>query len=71
MNDEDLRDLFAGLAMQSIIREVYADNLADHGCESIARKAYYMADKMIEAKYADEELEPEPELGITAIKKQN
>lgn len=65
MNDEDLRDLFAGLAMQSIIREVYADNLADHGCESIARKAYYMADKMIKAKYAEEE----PEVGITAIKR--
>jgi hypothetical protein len=70
MNDEDLRDLFAGLAMQSIIHEVYADNLADHGCESIARKAYYMADKMLDAKYADDEPEPvpEPEMGITAIK---
>jgi len=65
MDDEDLRDLFAGLAMQSIIHEVYADNLADHGCESIARKSYYMADKMIEAKYAEEE----PEVGITAIKR--
>ncbi len=52
MEDEELRDLFAGLAMQSIIHEVYADNLADHGCESISKKAYYMADKMIEAKYA-------------------
>jgi len=67
MNDEDLRDLFAGLAMQSIIHEVYADNLADHGCKSIARKAYYMADAMIEEKYADNE--PEPEMGITAIKR--
>jgi hypothetical protein len=67
MNDEDLRDLFAGLAMQSIIHEVYADNLADHGCKSIARKAYYMADAMLDAKYA--EPEPEPEMGITAIKR--
>jgi hypothetical protein len=67
MEDEDLRDLFAGLAMQSIIHEVYADNLADHGCESIARKAYYMADKMLDAKYAN--AEPEPEMGITAIKR--
>lgn len=65
MNDEDLRDLFAGLAMQSIIHEVYADNLADHGCGSIARKAYYMADAMIKAKYAEEE----PEVGIAAIKR--
>jgi hypothetical protein len=67
MEDEDLRDLFAGLAMQSIIHEVYADNLADHGCKSIARKAYYMADAMLDAKYA--EPEPEPEMGITAIKR--
>jgi len=66
MNDEDLRDLFAGLAMQSIIHEVYADNLADHGCKSIAKKAYYMADAMIEAKYADFE---EPDVGITAVKR--
>ena len=65
MNDEDLRDLFAGLAMQSIIHEVYADNLADHGCESIARKAYYMADKMLDAKYEDNV----PEVGIAAVKK--
>ncbi len=66
MNDEDLRDLFAGLAMQSIIHEVYADNLADHGCKSIAKKAYYMADAMIEAKYAEPD---EPDVGITAVKR--
>ncbi len=66
MNDEDLRDLFAGLAMQSIIHEVYADNLADHGCKSIARKAYYMADAMLEAKYAEPD---EPEVGIAAVVK--
>ena len=65
MNDEDLRDLFAGLAMQAFIHEVYADTIADHGCESIARKAYYMADKMIDAKYADEE----PDVGIAAVVK--
>ena len=64
MKDEDLRDFFAGLAMQSIIHEVYADNLADHGCKSIAKKSYYMADAMIEAKYTEDE----PEEGITAIK---
>jgi hypothetical protein len=68
MKDEDLRDFFAGLAMQSIIREVYADNLADHGCESIARKSYYMADKMIEAKYAVKEL---PDEGIAGVVKKS
>ena len=50
MNDEDLIDLFAGLAMQTFIHEVYADNIADHGCESIARKAYYMAETMLKEK---------------------
>ena len=50
MIDEDLIDLFAGLAMQAFIHEVYADNLADHGCESIARKAYYMAEVMVKEK---------------------
>ena len=50
MNNEDLIDFFAGLAMQAYIREVYADNIADHGCESIARKAYYMAEVMVKER---------------------
>ena len=45
-----LRDFFANAAMQAFIHEVYADNMADHGCESIARKAYYMADVMMKAR---------------------
>jgi hypothetical protein len=45
-----LRDFFANTAMQAFIHEVYADNMADHGCESIARRAYYMADVMIKEK---------------------
>jgi len=60
MNDEDLRDLFAGMALQGI--------LAGGGSNLIARETavncYALADAMIEAKYA----EPEPEMGITAIK---
>jgi hypothetical protein len=39
--------------------------------KSFATIAYKYADAMLDAKYADEGLEPEPELGITAIKKQN
>jgi|APGre2960657505_1045072.scaffolds.fasta_scaffold247145_2 hypothetical protein len=50
MNDEDLIDFFAGLAMQAFVHEVYADNVADHGCESIARKAYYMAEVMVKER---------------------
>jgi hypothetical protein len=63
MKDEDLRDLFAGLAMQGIL------HIASFGYNSanVARASYEMADAMIEAKY-DEEPE-EPEVGITAIKR--
>jgi hypothetical protein len=63
MNDEDLRDLFAGLAMQGM--------LADGGGTLIAREtaanAYALADAMLDAKYA--EPVSEPEMGITAIKR--
>ena len=45
-----LRDYFASMAMQAFIDEVYANTIADHGCESIARKAYYMADVMMKAR---------------------
>ena len=45
-----LRDYFASMAMQAFIHEVYANNIADHGCESVARKAYYMADVMMKAR---------------------
>lgn len=62
MNDEDLRDLFAGLAMQGML----ADNsslLNINGDKHLARTAYALADAMIEAKYA------QPEVGIAAVKK--
>ena len=62
MNDEDLRDLFAGMALQGLTsRGVTA------GSESrVAMWCYILADAMIEAKYA--EPVSEPEMGITAIK---
>ena len=59
MDDEDLRDLFAGLYMQGYTARIpssYANT---------AREAYLMADAMIEAKYADNV----PEVGIAAVKK--
>ena len=61
MDDEDLRDLFAGMALQGLTsRGVTA------GSESrVAMWCYILADAMIEAKYA----EKEPEVGITAIKR--
>ena len=58
MNDEDLRDLFAGLALVGIVSR--ASN--EPQFELVAKNAYRMADAMIEAKYA------EPEMGITAAK---
>jgi len=58
MNDEDLRDLFAALAMFAC-----TGNGGDYDTD--ARACYEAADAMIRAKYA----EPEPEVGITAIKR--
>lgn len=62
MNDDDLRDLFAGLAMQGIL------HTASDGYNSarVAEMSYELADAMIEAKYAEEE---PIETGITAVKR--
>ena len=56
MNDEDLRDLFAGFAMLS--KMWISPHLDDY-----AKDCYAIADAMIEAKYA------QPEVGIAAVKK--
>lgn len=74
MNDEDLRDFFAGLALIGLVmREGY--NLA------IEYDAYAIADNMIKRKhdpdpygkndedYVEDEPEPEPEVGIAAVKR--
>ena len=62
MNDEDLRDLFAGLALMGIL-----NGRASFGFrpDTVSVLAYETADAMIKAKYA----EKEPEVGITAIKR--
>ena len=65
MNDEDLRDLFAGLAMQGLIHHFDFDRFKQDP-QRVARWAYDAADAMIEAKYA--EPVSEPEMGITAFK---
>jgi hypothetical protein len=59
MNDEDLRDLFAGLALIGIVSRASNEPQFD----LVARNAYIMADAMIEAKYKKEE----PEQGITSV----
>lgn len=62
MNDEDLRDLFAGMALMGLTSRGVRD-----GSESmVAAWCYTLSDAMLEAKYA--ELESNPEEGITAIK---
>jgi hypothetical protein len=62
MNDEDLRDLFAGLALMGLTSRGVINNSEPR----VAKWCYVLADAMIEAKYTEEE--PEPEMGITAIK---
>jgi hypothetical protein len=60
MNDDDLRDLFAGLALNGMV------GLGITHPDQAAKFCYKMADAMIEARYA--EPEPQPEEGITSIK---
>ena len=64
MDDEDLRDLFAGMAMQGLIHHFDFAKFRDDP-QRVARWAYDAADAMIEAKYADNV----PEVGIAAVKK--
>jgi hypothetical protein len=63
MNDEDLRDLFAGLALMG---NLASDKEAIVDTKACAEYCYDLADAMLDAKYA--EPIPEPEMGITAIK---
>ena len=62
MNDEDLRDFFAGLALMGLVASNKYIQPKD-----LSIGAFLIADAMIEAKYY-EEPEPVPEEGITAIK---
>ena len=58
MNDEDLRDLFAGMALQGL-----SSRGVHEGSEQrVAAWCYSIADAMIEAKYA------EKEIGIKSVK---
>jgi len=66
MNDEDLRDLFAGLALMGILGGRSSFGFRP---DTVSVFAYETADAMIKAKYA--ESVPEPEEGITAIKHLN
>lgn len=69
MKDEDLRDLFAGLAMQGLIRHFDFERFKEDP-RLLASWAYDAADAMIEAKYDEEPEEPEePEVGIAAVKR--
>lgn len=50
MNDEDLRDLFAGLAMVGLIKHFDFDTYRQDP-KRVARWAYDAADAMLEAKH--------------------
>jgi hypothetical protein len=63
MNDEDLRDLFAGMALQGLLAEKGGNLLASNGEKYVSEYCYILADAMIEAKYAA------PKVGIAAVKK--
>jgi hypothetical protein len=62
MNDEDLRDLFAGLALQGLTSR----GVMEGSEPRVATWCYVLADAMIDAKYAELE---EPDVGITAVKR--
>ena len=62
MNDEDLRDLFAGLALNGMV------GLGITHPDQAAKFCYTMADAMIEAKYAAKEL---PDEGIAGVVKKS
>ena len=61
MDDEDLRDLFAGMALMGFAsRGIHMDVI-----NRTAANAYALADAMLDAKYEDNV----PEVGIAAVKK--
>jgi len=62
MGDDDLRDLFAGLAMQGILHTASLG----YNSNRVAEMSYELADAMIEAKYAKNE---PIEAGITTVKR--
>lgn len=62
MDDEDLRDLFAGLALMGMLAENGGGALHNR---DLATTAYALSDAMIEAKYAT----PAEEAGIAAVVK--
>jgi hypothetical protein len=63
-NNNELRDFFAAFAMNGIIARggLHPELMPE---EAMARRAYELADVMMEARKPKE---PEPEAGITAIK---
>lgn len=64
MEDEDLRDLFAGMALMGLIHHFDFAKFRDDP-QRVARWAYDAADAMLDAKYEDNV----PEVGIAAVKK--
>lgn len=64
MNDEDLTDLFAGMAMQGMLAA-----RCDERDHEIARLSYNLAQAMVEEKRVRKTTQTEPDVGIAAIKR--
>jgi len=59
MNEQDLRDCFAMFSMVGLVM-AYKDN---HEESELSKRAYTIADAMLEAR------KPKEEVGITAVKR--
>lgn len=64
MNDEDLTDLFAGLAMQGMIAAGF-----DEPDKDLASMSYNLAEAMVQEKRTRKTVQTEPDVGIAAIKR--
>lgn len=62
MNDEELTDLFAGLAMQGMIAAGF-----DESDKDLARMSYNLAEAMVQEKRKRKIAQTEPDVGISEI----
>lgn len=65
MKDDDLRDLFAGMALMGLSSRGVRENSEPF----VAAWCYKLADAMIEAKYAETKDDAPEEVGIAAVVK--
>lgn len=67
MNEQDLRDCFAMFAVVGVAHKgVYEEDI-----ENIAKKAFMLADAMMEARNKPKEKDDEEDTGIASIAKRS